>query len=162
MTQEDFTQAFGSIYEHSPWVAERAYSADLELTFGSVRKALAAAVDQSSIDEKLALLRAHPDLAGKLGRRGELTESSKSEQSGAGLDACTDEEFEKFQSLNTSYKDSFGFPFILAVKGLHRTSILNEFERRASNEREVEFAEALFQVHRIARFRLEEYFEKKQ
>ncbi|TNE37596.1 MAG: 2-oxo-4-hydroxy-4-carboxy-5-ureidoimidazoline decarboxylase [Alphaproteobacteria bacterium] len=158
MNQTDFVANFGGIYEHSPWVAERAFDKEPTLTLEAVTMALAREVDNASHNEQLALLRAHPDLAGRLGIDESLTDSSKSEQQGAGLDKCTREEFEAFQVLNTAYKEKFGFPFILAVKGWQRQGILKEFQRRVDNDRDTEFNEALAQVHRIARFRLEDFF----
>jgi OHCU decarboxylase len=162
MTREEFVKAFSSIYEHSAWVPETLYDKGIsgdDLTQEDLVAAMKNTVDKAGQDKQLALLRAHPDLAGKLGRQEALTAASKNEQAGAGLDACTDEEFDAFQSLNTEYKDKFGFPFILAVKGWHRTQILQAFKKRVTNDKETEFSEALAQVHRIARFRLEDYFE---
>ncbi|TNE58990.1 MAG: 2-oxo-4-hydroxy-4-carboxy-5-ureidoimidazoline decarboxylase [Alphaproteobacteria bacterium] len=158
MTRTEFVENFGGIYEHSPWVAERAFDKTSDLTLAGTSQALATEVDTATKDEQLALLRAHPDLAGRLGIDDSLTDSSKSEQQGAGLDKCTREEFEAFQALNTAYKEKFGFPFILAVKGWQRQGILKEFQRRVDNDRNTEFNEALAQVHRIARFRLEDFF----
>jgi len=103
----------------------------------------------------MALLRAHPDLAGKLAKSGELTAESTAEQAGAGIDQCTDEEFSEFTHLNNEYREKFNFPFILAVKGRHRTEILEVFRTRVSNEVAAEFREALNQVHQIAKLRLE-------
>jgi 2-oxo-4-hydroxy-4-carboxy-5-ureidoimidazoline decarboxylase len=165
MTREEFTQTFGSIYEHSRWVPETLYDAGFEnggLKQEGLVAAMAKTVDNAGRDKQLALLCAHPDLAGRLGRQEALTDASKGEQAGAGLDACTEEEFGAFQSLNTKYKDKFGFPFILAVKGWHRTEILKAFKERVTNDPETEFAEALHQVHRIAGFRLEDYFESQE
>ena len=102
----------------------------------------------------MALLRAHPDLAGKLAVEGELTAESTSEQAGAGLERCSPEEFEEFQRLNDAYTARFGFPFILAVKGYDRAGILAAFRRRVGHDRATELREALDQVHRIARLRL--------
>ena len=114
-----------------------------------------AAVVNGAVDgDKLTLLRAHPDLAGKLAVA-ELTDSSQNEQTGAGLDQCTPDELARFTQLNDDYKKKFGFPFIFAVKGFHRTDILNAFERRVKNDVETEFNEAINQVHRIAKLRLE-------
>ena len=119
----DFIAIFGSVYEHSPWVAEAVYPS---LTPGSDAAAMAeqmrSVVNAASDKLKLDLLRAHPDLAGRLSLA-ELTESSRSEQTGAGLDRCTPEELSEFQALNTAYIEKFGFPFIFAVKGYHRTDI---------------------------------------
>ncbi len=102
------------------------------------------------------LLRAHPDLTGKLGVGGVLTVESRSEQAGAGLDQCTKAEYAEFQSLNQSYTKQFGFPFILAVRGSNRQQVLENFRKRIDSGRDDEFAEALRQVHRIAWLRLQE------
>jgi 2-oxo-4-hydroxy-4-carboxy-5-ureidoimidazoline decarboxylase len=115
---------------------------------------MAAIVNGAVDDDKLSLLRAHPDLAGKLALA-DLTASSQSEQKGAGLDQCTPDELARFTELNELYKHKFGFPFIFAVKGFHRTDILDAFERRVKNDAETEFNEAIEQVHRIAKLRLE-------
>jgi OHCU decarboxylase len=105
-------------------------------------------------EAKFALIRAHPDLAGKAAVAGDLTADSASEQAGAGLDRCSPEEFARFQDLNAAYKGKFGFPFIIAVRGLGRTEILDAFERRIANDPEAEFATAIEQINRIARMRL--------
>jgi 2-oxo-4-hydroxy-4-carboxy-5-ureidoimidazoline decarboxylase len=151
----DFIDAFGSIYEHSPWVAEAVFPA---MTPGidaqSMAEAMRLVVDEASDVLKLELLRAHPDLAGRLSLA-ELTESSRSEQTGAGLDQCTPTELAEFQNLNNAYLEKFGFPFIFAVKGFHRTDILEAFRVRVHHSREEEFKTAIEQVHRIARLRLE-------
>jgi len=107
------------------------------------------------------LLRAHPDLAGKLAISGELTADSTSEQASAQLDKCTPEEFAEFQSLNDRYKEAFGFPYILAVRGRNRQEILENFRSRVDNTPDTEFAEALKQVHRIALLRIEALFQEK-
>lgn len=145
MNEQDFVQKYGSIYEHSPWVAEAAYGSD------DLPKAMREAVENGGHDRQLALLRAHPDLGEKLDT---LTPSSVSEQQGAGLNQCSPEEFAEFQQLNTAYKEKFGFPFIVAVKGLNRLDILQRFRERIHNSPEAEFRTALDQVHRIAAFRL--------
>lgn len=156
ISKSRFVSRFGGIYENSPWVAEQAWDQGLD---GSNVLALIDTmrwiVDQSGEDRKLTLLRAHPDLAGKLAVSGELTPASASEQAGAGLDQCSPEEFAAFQDLNETYKDRFRFPFILAVKGHDRTSILASFRKRIGNAADIEFQTAIEQVHRIARFRLE-------
>jgi len=156
LDRESFLARYGGVYEHSPWIAaavwdEGAAMGDVETLAG----AMAARVDAAVLAAQLALLRAHPDLAGKLAVRGELTSESTSEQAGAGLDRCSPGEFEEFQRLNDTYKARFGFPFILAVKDHNRTAILDAFRRRAGNDRASEFREALDQVHRIARNRLQ-------
>jgi 2-oxo-4-hydroxy-4-carboxy-5-ureidoimidazoline decarboxylase len=114
--------------------------------------AVAAALGEA---EKLALIRNHPDLAGKAAIAGALTEASKSEQARAGLANCTPEEFRRFHELNAAYKQKFGFPFILAVGGRHRREILAAFEARIENDRDREFRTALSEIDKIARLRLE-------
>ena len=155
LSKTDFVDAFGSIYEHSPWVAEAVYpSMTPGIDAQSMAEAMRLVVDDASDVLKLELLRAHPDLAGRLSLA-ELTESSRSEQTGAGLDQCTPAELEEFQELNNAYLEKFGFPFIFAVKGFHRTDILEAFRVRVHHSREEEFNTAIEQVHRIARLRLE-------
>lgn len=151
----DFIAAFGAVYEHSPWVAEAAYpSLKPGVAEVSMAEEMGSVVDTASDKLKLELLRAHPDLAGRLSLA-ELTESSRSEQTGAGLDRCTPEELGEFQELNAVYVEKFGFPFIFAVKGFHRTDILEAFRIRVRHSREEEFKTAIEQVHRIAQLRLE-------
>lgn len=117
------------------------------------------AIDRAGRDVKLALIRAHPDLAGKAALAGEITAESTSEQKGAGLDRLTSEEFERFHVLNDAYKARFGFPFILAVRGHDKHSILASFERRLGHDIEDEIAEALAQIARIGEFRLNDLIE---
>jgi OHCU decarboxylase len=158
MGRQAFVERFGGIYEHSPWVAERLWDLGLDGQHDLVEglhdglKSIVAVADE---ERKLALVCAHPDLAGKAAVAGELSTASASEQAGAGLDRCTREEFERFRALNDAYKEKFGFPFVIAVKGLDRAAILDAFERRLANTPEVEFAEALRQIDTIARLRLE-------
>ena len=155
MDEPAFARALGGIFEHSPWVAERAFAEQPFVSVDALHAAMAAAVDRASEGEKLALLRAHPELAGKAAVRGELTADSSKEQSGAGLSQCSPEEFARVTELNRRYNAKFGFPFILAVKGHDRASVIREFARRVEHDRSSEFAESLAQVARIARFRLE-------
>ncbi|MCI2393775.1 allantoinase PuuE [Aliiroseovarius sediminis] len=159
MDKERFVSLYGSIFEHSPWIAERAF--DLELgpahdSAAGVHNALSRAFRTASEDERLGVLTAHPDLAGKLAAAGELTEESTSEQAGAGLDYLTDEERETFTKLNTTYVEKHGFPFIIAVRDHDKASILANFHTRIDNDRDIEFAEACRQVERIAQFRLKD------
>lgn len=152
-----FVARFGAVYEHAPWVAERAWDTGLSDAADRVEglaTLLRAPVAAAGRERQLALLRAHPDLAGKLGRADELTAASRTEQAGAGLDACTPAEYARFRQLNADYHRRFGFPFILAVAGRQRAAILTIFTRRLAHGQEEEFAEALEQVHRIALFRL--------
>ena len=150
-----FVAALSGTFEHSPWVAEGACAARPFADVAALHRAMVAVVDGAGDERQLALLRAHPELAGRAAVRGELTAESTSEQSGAGLDACTREEFARLQELNARYNAKFGFPFILAVKGYDRAGILAEFARRVESDRATEFAECLAQVARITRMRLD-------
>jgi OHCU decarboxylase len=157
MGRDEFVQRFGGIFEHSPWIAERAY--ELELgpahdSAGGLHNALARIFRSASENERLAVLTAHPDLAGKLAQARRLTAESTAEQASAGLDALTDEERETFTQLNTAYTQKFSFPFIIAVKDNTRATILDAFRTRIENDRDTEFATACKQVERIARLRL--------
>ncbi|NOD77159.1 MULTISPECIES: allantoinase PuuE [unclassified Ruegeria] len=157
MDRTAFVEAFGGIFEHSAWIAERAF--DLELgpahdTAGGLHNALTRMFRSASEDERLGVLTAHPDLAGKLAQAKRLTQESTSEQASAGLDALTDAERETFTDLNQRYTQTFGFPFIIAVRDHNKASILEAFQRRIEQDRTTEFAEACRQVERIAEFRL--------
>ena len=153
---DDFVVAFGDVAEHSPWVAERAAANRLFADREAMIAAFTDAVLAAGCDEQLALIRAHPDLAGKAAVAGNLTADSRREQAGAGLDSLTAEEFARFTSLNGRYLETFGFPFILAVKGATKGQILEAFEARLGNDPERERRTALEQVARIVRFRLED------
>ncbi|MFB2550560.1 2-oxo-4-hydroxy-4-carboxy-5-ureidoimidazoline decarboxylase [Ensifer soli] len=155
MDGQSFVARFGGVFEHSPWVAEGAYGPDLPLTAPAVHAAMCAVFRAATREERLAVLRAHPDLAGKLAVSGGLTEESRAEQAGAGLDRLTPEEFARFTALNAAYVETFGFPFIIAVKGLDRHAILAAFEARIGNGAEEEFETASAEVEKIARLRLE-------
>ncbi len=158
LDRDAFVARFGGVYEHSPWIAEGAFDAGLTAeadTAEGLSGLLRAQVEASGADRQMALLRKHPDLAGKLAVADALTAASTAEQAGAGLAACTADEFERFQTLNAAYKEKFGFPFIVAVAGRHRIEILAIFEGRLGNDRDREFREALEQVHRIALLRLQ-------
>lgn len=157
-----FVETLKDIFEHSPWVAERASPARPYTSIRKLHSHMVAMVAQASMREQLDLIRAHPDLAGKAALAGELTESSTSEQAGAGLDTLTDDEFERFHALNNAYKAKFGFPFILAVKGHDKHSILASFDTRLKNDETDERTEALKQIGEIARFRLEALISPKQ
>jgi 2-oxo-4-hydroxy-4-carboxy-5-ureidoimidazoline decarboxylase len=154
-----FVKAFADIYEHSPWVAEQVYELGLDASVDEVEglhQRMADLLLSASREAQLALINAHPDLAGKAAVRGELTASSTSEQAGAGISECTAEEFARFTELNDAYKARFGFPFIMAVKGSNRHQILAAFEERIHNSPEQEFARALAEINRIALFRLQQ------
>ena len=155
ITPSAFATALGDIFEHSPWVAERASTARPFGSIAALHAAMLDAVDAAPRGLRLALIRAHPELAGKAAIRGELTADSTMEQSGAGLSQCTAEELARLTALNAAYNAKFGFPFILAVKGYDRTGILSEFERRIERDVDTEFDEALTQIGRITRYRLD-------
>jgi len=152
----EFAANFGDVAEHSPWVAERAAGARPLADRDAVAQAFAAALRGAARDKQVAVLRAHPDLAGRAAVMGELAEDSRKEQAGAGLDRLTPEEFERFTALNAAYKERFDIPFIFAVKGATKGMILAAFEERLSNGLEDELKNAIDNVCRIMRFRIED------
>ena len=156
MSSLDFVARFGGIYEHSSWVAEQAQPLlGTDFTPDDIARVMADCVDNASSDSQLALIRAHPDLAGKARLAGELTVDSETEQTSAGLDQCTPDEHKTFHKLNGRYKDKFGFPFVMAVRNSSRRQILDAFEGRLENDYDEEFETALLEIHKIARLRLE-------
>jgi len=152
LEREEFVSAIGWVFEHSPWVAERAWAVRPFANVEQLHRAMVEQVERSLPEEQLALLRAHPDL----GTRAHVSEASSAEQAGAGLDQLTQAEFERLRALNETYRDKFGFPFLFAVKGSTKHDILDALERRVQSSREEEYRVALDQVYRIARFRLED------
>ncbi|MGH6860515.1 MAG: allantoinase PuuE [Phyllobacterium sp.] len=159
MGEDAFVARFGGVFEHSDWIARRAYASELSPahdTANGILAALAAIFRNASDDERLGVLNAHPDLAGKLAQAKRLTQSSTMEQASAGLDALTDEEREQFSALNARYVAMFGFPFIIAVKGLGKAEILSAFQARIANDRQAEFHAACHEVERIALLRLQD------
>ncbi len=157
MSRAGFVARFGGVFEHSPWIAEAAFDAGLgaeEDRAETLHAAMTAVLRRAARSRKLALIRAHPDLAGRLAIERGLTAASSAEQAGAGLDHCTAEEYARFAALNDAYKAKFGFPFIMAVKGRRRDEIRAAFERRLENDAETEFETALAEIERIALFRL--------
>ncbi|MFO1114498.1 MAG: allantoinase PuuE [Beijerinckiaceae bacterium] len=154
-----FLEAFGDIFEHTPQIAARAHQTGLGPDCDSaegLHKALVAVMRAMSRDEKLALIRAHPDLAGRLALAKELTEDSTREQGAAGLDTLSPEELRHFTELNESYKARFGFPFIMAVKGATKAEIISAFQWRIGLQPDAEFDEALRQIEKIALLRLKD------
>ena len=150
--REGFIRRYGAIYEDSPWVAEAVWpGAGALRNAQALAGAMAAVVDSASRDEKLALIRTHPQLAS----RARMADASVREQSGAGLDQCSAQEFADFQRFNAAYNDRFGFPFIVAVKGLDWAAIIERMDERLPHTYEEEVATALAEIGRIARFRLE-------
>lgn len=156
LSKAAFVAALSGIFEHSPWVAQRVAAQRPFSSRAYLHEAMCAAVDAAGAEAQLALIRAHPELAGKAAVRGELTAESTREQAGAGLSQCSPEEFEKLTALNAAYNARFGFPFVLAVRGHNRASILAAFEQRLQHDVDTERQTALAQIARIARFRLYE------
>lgn len=159
MPREEFVARFGSIFEHSPWIAERAWELELGPAHDSaagLHNALARMFRSATAGERMAVLRAHPDLAGKLAQAKRLTAESTAEQASAALDALTDDERATFQKLNTGYVARHGFPFIIAVRDNTKASILAAFHTRTGNDSATEFATACAQVERIAELRLKD------
>jgi 2-oxo-4-hydroxy-4-carboxy-5-ureidoimidazoline decarboxylase len=152
----DFVTTLGGIYEHSDWVPRRLAAQRPFQDTESLRIAMRQTVENATAVEKLVLIRAHPDLAGKLAKAGKLTAESTREQAGLGLDRLDDEEFARFQSRNESYQAKFGFPFIICARLTTKQGVLEAFEKRLDHSREVEINEALKQIHEIARLRLED------
>ncbi len=149
---------FGNVFEHTPLVAEKTYLAGLtsaEDDAAGLHRAMTAAMRALSEAAQDELIRAHPDLAGRLALAGGLTAASTGEQAGAGLDRLSEAELARFTALNAAYRDTFGFPFIIAVKGLDKAAILTAFETRLRNDLATEREEALRQIERIALLRLQ-------
>lgn len=150
----EFVEALGGIFEHSPWVPEAVAGMRPFESVERLHEAMVDAVQKAGQVAQLGLIRAHPDLAGKAARQGSLTAESTSEQKGAGLDRLTDNEFKEFHRLNNAYQSRFGFPFILAVRGHDKHSIMAAFRQRLGHNAGEEVTEALRQIALIARFRL--------
>lgn len=157
--ESEFLSLLGSVYEHSEWVARGTFA---QLPFSSrecLIQAMAEQVEAASNEARLTLIKAHPDLGGKLARAGKLTEESTKEQAGLGLDRLSEEEYQQFTSLNAAYLKRFGFPFIICAKLHTRPQVLAAFNKRLNHTREAEIAEAMRQIHDIARLRIEEKIE---
>lgn len=152
----NFVDEVGWVFEHSPWVARRAWKHRPFNSLDDLHTRMTNEVASASVNEKLALLRAHPDL----GTRAKISQSSAKEQAGAGLDQLTPVEFARLHQYNEAYKTKFGFPFLFAVKGSGKLRIMQALEARLQASPEDEFQEALRQVYRIARFRLEDIIER--
>src|SRR6266540_296991 len=143
--RNEFVEALGWIFEHSPWVAERAWERRPFASAGALQEAMVSEVGCAASGEQMALLRAHPDL----GTRARISAASSGEQAGAGLDRLKPEEFDRLQRLNAAYREKFGFPFLFAVKGSTKYDILRALEQRLAATPEEEYREALRQVYRI-------------
>jgi 2-oxo-4-hydroxy-4-carboxy-5-ureidoimidazoline decarboxylase len=153
-----FVEAVGWVFERSDWVAERTWAQRPFASIDALHDAMIAKVASATLDEQLALLRAHPDL----GARADMSDASAAEQTGAGLDTLARRDLDRLSMLNSAYRDKFGFPFLYAVKGSTKEDILNALEKRLSSARDTELGEALRQVYCIARFRLDEIFRSRR
>jgi len=153
-----FVARLGGIFEHSPWIADRAWVLRPFKDVAALHAAMAAAMRAATAEEKVALLRAHPELAGREAMDDRLTADSKGEQGSAGLDRLPPHEFRRLTEMNEAYRAKFGFPFIIAVRGHNKDRILAEFERRLRRDAAAEQAAALAEVETIARLRLDRLF----
>jgi 2-oxo-4-hydroxy-4-carboxy-5-ureidoimidazoline decarboxylase len=158
MDKTAFVAAFGGIFEHSPWVAERAYDRRPFASPAELHAAMADAVRAAPREQQTALLREHPDLAGKEARAGTMTTSSVAEQASAALDRLSPTEMTRIAELNREYRARHGFPFIVAVRHYTKAGIFHEFERRIANDSPSEHAWALSQVFAITRMRIDARF----
>jgi len=152
--REKFVDYLGSIYEHSPWIAAETWTARPFISFDDLRAKLDRALQAAAPEARLALIKAHPDLAGRLARSGLLTSKSTEEQRSAGLDRLSSDEAAEFDRLNGAYLDRFGFPFVICARLNDRQKILEAFRRRLLHMREQEIATALAEIHQIAGLRL--------
>jgi 2-oxo-4-hydroxy-4-carboxy-5-ureidoimidazoline decarboxylase len=155
-SNDDFVAALANIFEHSPWIAEQAAGAR---PFAGVKALLAAmkdAVDRAPADQRMTLIKAHPDLANKTQRAAGLTVESTAEQSGLGLDRLSDAEYEAFERVNNAYREKFGFPYIVCVRRHTRDSVLRDFERRLPNDVATETRASIDEISRIAALRLDQ------
>ena len=154
-SRAEFDAALGAVFEYSPWVAGRAFAAAPFASVEALHGAMIGAVRAAPADQQIALLRAHPDLAGRAASAGEMTASSVAEQASAGLLSLSASEYARFRRLNAAYRERFGFPFIIAVRRHTKVTLLSAFEARLGNDRDIEIENALSEVFAIARLRLE-------
>lgn len=154
LDREAFVERFGALYEHSPWVAEAAWERRPFDGFDDLHRAFEAALAEAPVERQIALIRAHPELAGREAAEGSLTEDSTSEQASAGLDRLTAEELARLQQLNAAYREAFGFPMVVAVREHTKESIFAQAEARLAHGRDEEVATALGEISKIARLRL--------
>jgi 2-oxo-4-hydroxy-4-carboxy-5-ureidoimidazoline decarboxylase len=153
-SHEKFVDYLGSIYEHSPWIVAGTWSARPFASLDDLRAKLDRTLQAASPEARLALIKAHPDLAGRLARSGQLTQESTEEQRSAGLDRLEVDEAAEFERLNRAYLERFGFPFVICARLNDRNTILQAFRRRLLHAREEEIATALAEIHQIAGLRL--------
>lgn len=159
MDHGEFVSRFGAVFEHSPWVAEGAWERRPFVGLDGLHGAFVRTIHEAPEDRRVALIRAHPDLAGKAALAGELTEESANEQASAGLDRLSPEEYERFHRLNAAYREKFGLPYVVCVRDNTKETIFAGAERRLSNTREGEIEAALAEISRIGRLRLEDLVE---
>src|SRR5258708_14863456 len=154
-----FMAALGDVYEHAPWVAQAASSQRPFATLAALHSAMLAAVRAAAAEQQLALIKGHPDLAGKAARAGAMTADSKAEQASAGLDRLSEAEFAQFHRLNNAYREKFGIPFIICARRPSKDSILQQFELRLRNNMAAETATPLGEIFRITALRLDQRLE---
>ena len=159
LSKSEFIKVFANIFENARWIAEKLYNQKPFDNFEELSSKILNIFETATKEKQLKILSAHPDLANKT-KISLLTPDSLKEQANAGLDQCTEEEFDEFKLLNEQYKKKFGFPFILAVKGKNKNEILDNFKKRISSSLEIEFVEATKQVKQIASLRLEDLNKK--
>lgn len=152
LPSEAFVARYAAVVEHSPWVVERAAA---RRPFADLTEGIIAVLEDATPDERVSVIRAHPELAGRAAIAGTLTEDSRREQASAGLDRMTVPEFERFHALNAAYRARFGFPFVICVRRTDRAGILRAMAERLDNDRETELATALVEIGHIVRLRLE-------
>ena len=155
LSEIEFIEVFGNIFENASWIAKQLYKQKPFENFKDLSKKMISIFDEVDDQNKLKILNSHPDLADKT-KVGSLTPDSNKEQSDAGLDKCSQTEFNEFKNLNVKYKNKFGFPFIIAVQGKNKSEILINFKKRVLSDQKIEFDEAITQVKKIANLRLEE------
>ena len=155
LSETEFNEVFGNIFENAGWIAKKLYKKKPFKNFQDLSEKMILIFEDIDNQNKLKILISHPDLADKT-KIGFLTQDSNKEQNSAGLDQCTREEFEEFNKLNSEYKNKFGFPFIIAVKGKKKSEILDNFKKRVLSDKIIEFEEAIKQVKKIASLRLKD------
>jgi len=154
LTETEFNKIFGNIFENTSWISKKLYAQKPFKNFQDLSNKMISIFESASNQDKLKILNSHPDLANNT-KIGILTQDSNQEQNNAGLDQCTEEEYNQFQNLNSEYKSKFGFPYILAVKGRKKSEILTNFKKRVLSNEKTEFNEGVVQVVQIANLRLE-------
>jgi len=153
LNKAEFIEKLGWVYEHSPWIAERSWEYKPFISVEDLKQKMEVVVQNASLSEQLQLIKSHPDLAARI----DMAEASVKEQSAAGLNSLSPDEYEEFHALNNQYKEKFGFPFIFAVRGSDKTVIKAEMKRRIGLDQENELKEAIKQIHLIASHRLSDF-----